>query len=137
MKVGAAYERARSSHLHVVCMQGWLATAKLHVGATDHGLAICRVGRLRPRPPAGAASWRLGRLWLGRKGRPPATRPQGVALVARATVNRGNSRAMWCRPPVGAATRGQEHPPAGKGNHRLRNDNGNTVRARARVSVFL
>ncbi|RZR89440.1 hypothetical protein BHM03_00017150 [Ensete ventricosum] len=60
--------RGRGGHMHVVCMQRWLATARPPVGAADHGLATC-IGRLA------AATCGHGQLRPARKGQPVAASP--------------------------------------------------------------
>ncbi|RZR95501.1 hypothetical protein BHM03_00024358 [Ensete ventricosum] len=74
--------RGRGGHMHAVCMQRCLATAKPTAGATSHGQVTCK-----GRPPAGAEA---------RKGRPPAgtvgcgqpCRQQGWPPLGRAAVGR-------------------------------------------------
>ncbi|RWW06116.1 hypothetical protein GW17_00030578 [Ensete ventricosum] len=44
--------RGRGGHMHVVCMQRWLAMARPPEGATDHGMATCTGRPAIARPPA-------------------------------------------------------------------------------------
>ncbi|RZR99335.1 hypothetical protein BHM03_00028854 [Ensete ventricosum] len=83
--------RARGGHMHAVCMQRWLATARPPVGAADHGLATCK-GRLpagatarRGNNPQGVATCGHDQLRPARKGQPTSASPtasRGAALVA-------------------------------------------------------
>ncbi|RWV77459.1 hypothetical protein GW17_00061708, partial [Ensete ventricosum] len=76
----------RGSHMHVICMQRWLAKARPPAGVVCHGLATIRDGRPWPGPLQGAAARRgscpqgvatrgHGRLWPARKGLSPAASP--------------------------------------------------------------
>ncbi|RWW39106.1 hypothetical protein BHE74_00055588 [Ensete ventricosum] len=85
--------RARGGHMHAVCMQRWLATARPPVGAADHGLATCK-GRL----PAGATA---------RKGWPP------VGTINCGQPARAN-RHQPALPLAGARRWSQGWPPLGK-----------------------
>ncbi|RZS22605.1 hypothetical protein BHM03_00055411 [Ensete ventricosum] len=58
--------RGRGDHMHVVCMQRWLATARPPTGAANHGWLPTRGGRLRSGPLQGAVTC---------KGLPPAASP--------------------------------------------------------------
>ncbi|RWW48126.1 hypothetical protein BHE74_00045826 [Ensete ventricosum] len=71
-------------HMHAVCMQRWLATARPPTGATSHGLATCKG-------------------WPARKGLPPASSPTankgddagrsgGRPLVGRLLAIKGSRR---------------------------------------------
>ncbi|RWV77229.1 hypothetical protein GW17_00061977 [Ensete ventricosum] len=66
--------RGRGGHMHVVCMQRWLATARPSVGAVDHAWLLARGDWLRPP-----------------EGQPPADQPARKALppAASPTASRG------------------------------------------------
>ncbi|RZS24785.1 hypothetical protein BHM03_00057894 [Ensete ventricosum] len=125
--------RGRGGHMHAVCMQRWLATARAPAGAAGYGLATCKGwpatakaplqggDRLQPRPPCkGAATRRHGRLRLARK---------GLSLTASPVANRG-----------GDAGRRGGRPLAGwlltaKGSRRLRRGSGDAVKVKE--GIFL
>ncbi|RWV86894.1 hypothetical protein GW17_00051166 [Ensete ventricosum] len=116
--------RGRGDHMHVVCMQRWLATARPPARAVDHGMATCKVRLAAARPPT-----RGGRP----QGQQPARgdHPWARPAAANPTASRG-----------GAADRRVGRPLAGrlpvvKGSRRLHkgSDGDNAVRVkRARAS---
>ncbi|RZS19746.1 hypothetical protein BHM03_00052179 [Ensete ventricosum] len=92
--------RGRGGHMHAVCMQRWLATARPPIGAVGHGLATCK-----GRPPARAAA----RKGASRQGLPPASSP-AASRGGGAGCRGGRPMAGWL--------------PAAKGSHRLRRGSG-------------
>ncbi|RWV78243.1 hypothetical protein GW17_00060818 [Ensete ventricosum] len=81
------YLQGRGGHMHAVCMQRWLATARPPIGAADHGLATCKewptaakaplqgAAARRGSSPHGATTRGHGRLRPARKGLPPTDSP--------------------------------------------------------------
>ncbi|RWW61973.1 hypothetical protein BHE74_00030927 [Ensete ventricosum] len=104
--------RERDGHMHVVCMQRWLATARPPTGAVGHGLATCKGRPAVARPPARAAA----RRGSSPQGRPPAgtANPQGVAARDQPYYQ----QRRWCQSqgwlPLGMAAVGRKGqlPPA-------------------------
>ncbi|RWW03211.1 hypothetical protein GW17_00033643 [Ensete ventricosum] len=70
--------RGRGGHMHDVCMQRWLATAKPPVGASTMAWLPARSGQLQPRPPCKRATARRGSSPQG-----AATREHGRLRPAR------------------------------------------------------
>ncbi|RWV82527.1 hypothetical protein GW17_00055972 [Ensete ventricosum] len=88
--------RGRGGHMHVVCMQRWLATARPPVGAADHGLATC-IGRLA------AATCGHGQLRPARKGQPVAASP--TASRGGGAGRRGGRPLAGRQPPLALGQR--------------------------------
>ncbi|RZR74884.1 hypothetical protein BHM03_00045504 [Ensete ventricosum] len=149
--------RGRGNHMHVVCMQRWLAMARPPAGAVNHGLATCngrpatarppaRGDRLRPGPLQGAAACRGSssqgvatrghdRLWQARRGDRlwPARRGNCQRPARKgqsATVSPAASRGDNASRMGGCPLAGRL--PAAKGNRRLRMGSGgdDTIRVK-------
>ncbi|RWV83548.1 hypothetical protein GW17_00054823 [Ensete ventricosum] len=86
----------RGGHMHAVCMQRWLATARPLAGAVGHGLATCKGQPTAARHPA--------------RGGHPRARSAAVSLAA----SRGGEAVRWGGRPLAGQL------PAAKGNRRLR-----------------
>ncbi|RWV88375.1 hypothetical protein GW17_00049539 [Ensete ventricosum] len=72
--------RGRGDHMHTVCIQKWLATARSPAGEAGHGLATYK-GRPGPGPLQGATTHGHGR-------QRPVLPPAGAALVAGEAAGR-------------------------------------------------
>ncbi|RWW24013.1 hypothetical protein GW17_00011710 [Ensete ventricosum] len=101
--------RGRGGHMHVVCMQRWLATARPPAVAASHGLAT-----YKGRPAAAKAPLQGG-------GRPQGQQPA-----------RG-CRPRTALPPAGMAAPWQGRLPTIKGSHRLRRGSGSDINDVVRV----
>ncbi|RZS26594.1 hypothetical protein BHM03_00059957 [Ensete ventricosum] len=138
--------RGRGGHMHDVCMQRWLATAKPPAGASTMAWLPARSGQLQPRPPCkratarrgsspqGAATREHGRLRPARRG--DRLRPthrglsptdsmhvadyKGLPPADSPTASRGWRRPQrW--PPLGRVAAGRKgQPPPAQGQRRRR-----------------
>ncbi|RZS14446.1 hypothetical protein BHM03_00046134 [Ensete ventricosum] len=94
--------RGRGGHMHAVCMQRWLPTARPLAGAAGQGLATCK-----RRPPASTVGCdqpaRASQQQPAYKGLPPAASPVasrggdagrrgGRPLAGRLSATKGNRR---------------------------------------------
>ncbi|RWV81652.1 hypothetical protein GW17_00056904 [Ensete ventricosum] len=120
--------RGRGGHMHVVCMQRWLATAKPPAGVADCGQAPCKglppVGAIarKGRPPTGMAGY----------GQPAAASPQGVAARGQPYRQQGWQRRSQGWPPlIGRLS-------TAKGSHCLRrhSDDDGAVRVKEGQGIF-
>ncbi|RWV83065.1 hypothetical protein GW17_00055378 [Ensete ventricosum] len=93
----------RGGHIHAVCMQRWLATAKPLARAVGHGLATCKGWATVPKAPLQGAIVRRGSSPQGaatRKGNShPRARPTAASPAASkgggANRNGGRPLAGW------------------------------------------
>ncbi|RWV77931.1 hypothetical protein GW17_00061175 [Ensete ventricosum] len=97
-------------HMHVVCMQRWLAMAKPPAGVAGHELATCKGRPIAARPPA-----RGGRPQGQQptRGDHPRARPAAASPVA----SKGGKAGRRGGSPLAGRR------PIAKGSHRLRRGN--------------
>ncbi|RWV83346.1 hypothetical protein GW17_00055053 [Ensete ventricosum] len=88
--------RGRGDHMHAVCMQRWLTTARPPAGAAGHGLATCK-GRSAGLPPEASPAANRGGSTDRRGGRPLAWRLP--TAKGRSAYRRGGCPRRWHAAP--------------------------------------
>ncbi|RWV77232.1 hypothetical protein GW17_00061966 [Ensete ventricosum] len=122
--------RGRGGHMHAVCMQRWLATARPPVGVAGHGLATCKGRPTAARPPARGSRWwpLVGMAASDQPARASRWCPtrKGLPLAASPAASRGGGAGRRGGRPLAGRL------PTAKGSRHLRrgNDSGGVVRVK-------